>query len=272
MLTHRSAVPDNRLRPFVHTYVEREAYLAAGVELAEPVVARLSAILEFQFADPYDVPIYGLVGKNQSRPITVIGPITWRRARILIQGHVQALAVVFKPLGFHALFGVPVSPLTDEGVEGHALLGGSTSALYERLGNAKSFQERAGLLDDFFVRRLDSLRRAPTAALGLKHLIASAHPVPITDVVRQAGVSERQLERIALQQAGMSPLMMRRIARFQRALRLKLASGRPWTDIAHAADYYDQMHMVREFRALAGAAPGATLRQLSPGHISRLVL
>lgn len=66
--------------------------------------------------------------------------------------------------------------------------------------------------------------------------------------------------------------MLRRIAHFERALRLKIGSGRRWTDIARAADYYDQMHMVREFRALAGAVPDSAFKQLSPGHISHLVL
>lgn len=93
MLTHQTAVPANRLRPFIRSYVEREAYLAPKMELSEPVVARLSAILEFQFADPYDVPLYGLDKKNPSEPIAVIGPITWRSARIVIRGHVHALAL-----------------------------------------------------------------------------------------------------------------------------------------------------------------------------------
>lgn len=271
MLTHR-AVPDKRLRPFIRSYVEREACLAAHAELSEPVLARLGAILEFQFAEPYDVPLYGVDRKNPSEPIAVIGPITWRSARIVIRGHVQALAVMFQPLGFHALFGVPLSPLADVGVEGHALLGSSISALYERLGNASDFHQRVGLLDSFFVDRLWNLRHAPASAAALKHLISSASPLPITEVVRRAGVSERQLERVALQQAGMSPSAMRRIARFQHALRLKLSSGRPWIEIAHAADYYDQMHMVRDFRTLAGASPASAWSQLGEDHISRLVL
>lgn len=272
MLTFQTSLPDNSVRPFVHSYTQRDAHLAPGIKLEEPVFARLSAILEFQFAGPYDVPRYGIDKKNLSEPIAVIGPITWRSARIVIQGHVQALAVVFEPFGFHALFGVPVSPMADIGVEGHALLGGSVSVLYQRLGNTDRFEQRVRILDDFFVRRLATLRRAPPAALGLKNLISSARPIQITDIVKQTGISERQLERMALQQIGMSPVMMRRIARFQRALRVKVASGRPWTDIAHAAGYYDQMHMVRDFRELAGATPGAAFKQLSPNHISRLVL
>lgn len=104
--------------------MQRESQ-ANSPEFAEPVVARLGSILEFQFADPCDVPIYGLELPHPSVPITVIGPITERRARIVIRGHVEALSVLFQPLGLHNLFGVPVSPLADAGFEGHGLLGRS---------------------------------------------------------------------------------------------------------------------------------------------------
>jgi AraC-like DNA-binding protein len=271
MLTVHNAAPDHRLRPFIRSYVQRESHLK-GTELVEPVVARLGAVLEFQFADPYEVPIYGIDKPNPSAPITVIGPITWRRARILIRGHVEALAVLFQPLGFHALFGVPVSPLADEGTEGHSLIGPSVSALNERLGNAASFQERTQLLNIFFLNRLTQVRPLDSVGMALERLIAPGRQITVSEVARQAGISPRQLERLSLQYAGMPPQTMMRIARFQRALRLKVEGNPSWTDVAHGTDYHDQMHMIRDFRAFASNSPVRAFEQFKPGHLSRLTL
>ena len=40
-----------------------------------------------------------------------------------------------------------------------------------------------------------------------------------------------------------------------------------WTWIAQAAEYHDQMHMIRDFRSLAGDIPERVARTLSPDHI-----
>jgi AraC-like DNA-binding protein len=53
-----------------------------------------------------------------------------------------------------------------------------------------------------------------------------------------------------------SPTTLLRIARVQRALRL--ADAQPtlrWSRIGALAGYYDQPHLVREFRALVGRLP-----------------
>lgn len=267
MLAVQTLLPDHRLRPFLHAYVQRESRLAGTAELVEPVVARLGAVLEFQFADPYDVPIYGRDAPNPSAPITVIGAITYRRARILIRGHVEALAVLFRPLGFHALFRIPVAPLTDEGTEGHGLIGRSISALHEQLGNTAGFPDRARTLDRYFLGLLDRVRPVDAIGRALDLLMVPGPMVPVASVARQVGVSVRRLERSALDLAGMPPKTLSRIARFQRAIRLKDRSHLSWTDVAHAMDYYDQMHMIRDFRAFAGHAPGRAMKDHDPSHL-----
>jgi AraC-like DNA-binding protein len=69
---------------------------------------------------------------------------------------------------------------------------------------------------------------------------------------------------------GMSPKMLVRIARFQRALRMKSANSGSWAAVAHKLDYFDQMHMIRNFKAFAGEAPGRALEQTAPDHLMPL--
>jgi transcriptional regulator GlxA family with amidase domain len=90
----------------------------------------------------------------------------------------------------------------------------------------------------------------------------------ISDIASQTGWSIRQFERRFLEYTGVSPIVFTRIARFEAALRLKrFSSFESWAAIAHMLGYHDQMHMTRDFHALAGDSPGRSIMQVAPEHI-----
>jgi hypothetical protein len=130
MLTVQSAPPELVLKPFIRAYVQREAHLGSQ-ELVEPVVARLGVMLEFEFAGSYEVRNYGTETVEDPNSISIIGPQSWRRSRLIIRGHVESLVVMFQPCGFHALFGVPTEPLAQTGTEGHSVLGPAATCCQE---------------------------------------------------------------------------------------------------------------------------------------------
>ena len=266
MLGVRTAAPEVALRPYVRAYVQREARLGAEV-LVEPVVARLGVMLEFEFEGAYEVRNYETNTLDATFPVSVIGPQTWRRARLIIRGHVESLVVMFQPAGFHALFGMPTAPLAETGTEGHAVLGAGISGLHERLGNVRGFEERVQLLDSYLLGRLRSAEIVDPVYRALHLLTMPGAGLRVGDVARQMGVNRRSLERKALAYAGVSPKELTRISRFSRALQLRAAGSESWTDIAHAAGYHDQMHMIRDFRVFAGDAPTSALREITPDHL-----
>lgn len=115
--------------------------------------------------------------------------------------------------------------------------------------------------------------------------------VKIAGLAHQAGLSLRQFERRFIRQIGMSPKMFARVVRFEAAMDCMTRSGADsWTDLAHRFGYFDQMHMVHEFAALAGDTPTRTLNVFrgffrdeldavrsgrDPGnalHVSRIIL
>lgn len=266
MLTVQSTSPELALRPFIRAYVQREARLGSR-ELIEPVVARLGVMLEFEFAGSYEVRNYGSETLEDPNAISVIGPQGWRRSRLIIRGHIESMVVMFQPCGFHALFGIPTAPLSNAGTEGHSLLGPPVSRLHERLGNLRTFSERARALDAFFSRQLASVEPVDPVYKALQLLTATGTDAKVADVARQMGVNLRQLERRSLAYAGMSPKTLARIGRFSHAFRLRTETSLTWTQIAHEAQYHDHMHMIRDFREFAGEAPTSALQGIAPEHL-----
>ena len=85
-------------------------------------------------------------------------------------------------------------------------------------------------------------------------------PPTVGRVARQLGVDRRTLERRILREVGLSPRMLLRVLRFRRAFGLlDRAPPGHGARMAAAAGYYDQAHLIRDFRRFAGATPSAFL-------------
>jgi AraC-like DNA-binding protein len=85
-------------------------------------------------------------------------------------------------------------------------------------------------------------------------------------VAEQVGWSPRYLRRRLLAETGLTPKSAARVARFDRARRLlqrQARAGQPpaLADLAAVSGYYDQAHLAREFRELAGCPPSAWLAE-----------
>jgi AraC-like DNA-binding protein len=83
--------------------------------------------------------------------------------------------------------------------------------------------------------------------------------VSVDHLARQIGMSRRNLERRFNVVVGMSPKRLARIARFQYAVSMLEQVDERQRGIRTAAEcgYADQAHFIRDFRELAGCAPGA---------------
>lgn len=69
-------------------------------------------------------------------------------------------------------------------------------------------------------------------------------------------ISARQLERKFTQHVGLSPKAFCRVKRFQQVKSLLENPRQPsWCDLAYSCGYYDQTHLIQEFRLFTGQTP-----------------
>jgi len=266
VLRLQTARPEQALRPFVRSFVQKDADLGS-VEVLEPVVARVGVTMEFKLAGQYDIRVYSSDLRIPSNPISIVGPQTWRRVRLALTGRIDSVTILFEPLGFHALFNMETSHLTNLSTPGQALLGNPMSELYQRLGNVDTFAQRTALLNQYLLGRLNRMNDLDPAHRSIQRLMLSVHPATIAYTAWQSGLSIRQLERKCLAYAGIAPKMLARIARFNRAVLLSRRTNLNWSEIAQEARYHDHMHMVRDFHSFAGESPTKVSRKIAPHHL-----
>ncbi len=81
-------------------------------------------------------------------------------------------------------------------------------------------------------------------------------------VASHLGVTARHLRRAFTESVGIGPKEFARTVRLQRAVR-RAATSKDWARIAVDAGYYDQAHLIADFRQLVGLTPGAFLKRVS---------
>ncbi len=163
-----------------------------------------------------------------------------------------------------AVLGAPASAIAGNIVALEDLWGESaTRRLFDRLAAARDLLEAAAILDRAIEERLasDVTRARSTLALGAAGKLRDGAPIHV--VAGDLGVSERHLRRVFRDAFGIGPKAFARLARFDRALHAARQDDRAgWANIAALAGYYDQAHLIADFRAIAGVTPRALVGEL----------
>jgi AraC-like DNA-binding protein len=163
------------------------------------------------------------------------------------------------PLTAYRLLGRPLGELGNAIVGLDDLLGRSARGLVEALGEAPDWAGRFALLDRALAEHLDrGPRAAPEVGWAWRELSRTGGRIGVAELTAGTGWSHRHLATRFRQQVGLSPKAFGRVLRFQRAMGLLHAPARPtFAEIAASCGYYDQSHLNRDFRDLAGATPTA---------------
>ena len=201
---------------------------------------------------------------------TLLGGLHTSPALIEHDGAQSGIQLAVLPLAARALFGLPAGVLAAIDLPADAVLGPAATRIQERLSAATGWPERFTVLDEELPARLRSpCEVAPEVAWAWQLLIRSGGRVTVSALAAETGWSTRYLARKFQVETGLTPKAAARVARFERARRLLLAPASPVADcriadVAAACGYFDQAHLAREFRALAGCPPTQWLAEERP--------
>jgi AraC-like DNA-binding protein len=172
-------------------------------------------------------------------------------------GAQDCVEVGLPPWGAHQLLGVPAGELTDQVVGLEDIWGRAGDELTERLAEAVDWQTRFTIVDEVLTRAAADGPRPDRRLIAAWTRLARRHgDLAISELVAATGWSRRRLAESFRAQAGLTPKSAARIMRFARAVELLTGPGhRSLTSIALSCGYYDQAHLNRDFRALAGCTP-----------------
>jgi AraC-like DNA-binding protein len=254
--------PAEPLRPYVAHYT---GYRQRGVPparhrgLPSPFLTLIITL---------DEPLVMLAHPDPRQPPgnfgTLLGGLHSAPALITHDGAQSGIQVALRPVGARALLGLPAGELAEVDLPAEAVLGGACTELQARMVAAISWPERFAILDEILLRRARIARSpAPEVAWAWRQLLASGGTVRIADLAAGTGWSGRHLTSRFRTEIGLTPKAAARVIRFDRArhllIRHAVEDGYRLADLAAACGYFDQAHLAREFRSLAGCPPSQWL-------------
>ncbi len=151
------------------------------------------------------------------------------------------------------------------GIVGRAAAG----ALVRTLRSARTGTERFAAAERWLAARLAAARpRRSSSARAVALIREGGGRARIDDVARSLGWSRRRIERAFARDLGIRPKVYARIVRLNAVLATLDDAERPRAvDLALEAGYFDQAHLLRDFRILAGRTPRS--RRESDGEMAR---
>ncbi|MEO6948793.1 MAG: AraC family transcriptional regulator [Ginsengibacter sp.] len=277
MITTLQIAPSPALAPFVHSYTYRE-FDTQGIDLVKPWHASHETNIIFFFEDlPSTLTDSSGQILKRGKNCDVMGMATKYNGNMTFNGKYSFMQIIFQPHGFHTIFNISPLAIADKIVWSGDIFNSDLHNLHERLFNAISKDAMASLANEWLLNYLNKQRTVDyknPITIAANIITKNAGLVSIDSLARFACMSMRNFERIFINETGMSPKQLCCIARFNKALNLKLADlSTKWISVAYEAGYFDQMHLIKDFKRFCGEAPSSLLKHvplLEENYISRI--
>jgi AraC-like DNA-binding protein len=129
------------------------------------------------------------------------------------------------------------------------------------LARMTSASARVAYIERFLMSIFEPGRADSIIQSVCRELATSGGNRRIAELAKLLGLSKRALERRFVNHIGATPKKFARVIRLRKAITAK-QSGPSWAEMAHAAGYFDQSHMIHDFIELYGMTPAQLYPQV----------
>ncbi|MEO9514101.1 MAG: helix-turn-helix transcriptional regulator [Flavobacteriaceae bacterium] len=176
-----------------------------------------------------------------------------------INGTTSIIIVLFQPLGFFGLTGIPANNYINDFEDSYLVFGKEILELKDCLQSSINSSEVINYLNSYFTKSKYSLNPFLMNTIQLVH--KEKGDVSVNELCTEVGIKERKMQRMFSKQIGISPKKFISNIKLHYFLRLlRNQSGfSSLTSLSLQAGYYDQAHLIKEFKKTVGFSPSKYL-------------
>jgi len=172
------------------------------------------------------------------------------------------LGARFKPGKAISILGGSAGELTDQSIPLGEIWNHSVGRDFvDELTDQRSIAAKVKLVERVLLDKLVCKRDDdPYIGALVDHIVGKRGAVSIEALSEFAGISRQHIARKFDRYVGISPKLFSRIMRFQDLMNtIRAAHNIDWASIALDLGYYDQAHMISDFKEFSGQTPGSFL-------------
>jgi len=185
--------------------------------------------------------------------------------KLLAEESHKAVSIIFHPGGLNRFLNIPMTEIFDNGYSAREVIGREIEELLDKSHETISSDELNSVVQSYFLKKLPQIKEPLPVDFALQHLLTN-YNASMDKLAGMACMSVRNFERKCKERLGMPAKMYARIARFHKAY--KILESRPiisWTDLTYEVGYYDQTHLIKDFKEFARLTPTLVHKEL-PGE------
>lgn len=208
------------------------------------------------------------VNKNGFAECCFTGIQTSTKAFVIFKGSTTILNIHFKPTGFFHIFNTSPKELVDKMDDTKNILSREILLLHEQMHESNNISDCIVLLENFLIKKFISQKpryKHPGITGACDFLINQKGMYSIKQLASHCNMTLQTFEVQFTEQVGINPKYFSRILRFSLGVNMKLYNPfKSWTDIAYSCGYYDQVHLIKEFKEFGFFSPRNFMKEIHP--------
>lgn len=194
------------------------------------------------------------------------------------QGKIRLITIVFKPFGAKPFFDFPIFEIQNNIIPIKDINNKEWLDLENRLGDCVDNKSIVSCLENNLLKKLEkntlfnsySSINNERIMLAINRIDDSKGTINIKDLSSLACLSDKQFNRIFADYVGMNPKNFLRIIRYQSVLlklqnsNIKATKAVDFLDLVYDCGYYDQSHLINNFKEFTGYTPKEYIKLFSP--------
>ncbi|MFC2124862.1 DUF6597 domain-containing transcriptional factor [Bacteroidota bacterium] len=253
--------PSGSLSPYIKQYWMIENCMRPGAIYTHRIVPCGLMELTFHLGDVPKVNNYQLSLPDNA---LISGQLN-EYYEIDVSGHLSMFSVTFQPQGAMMFFDLPLIELFNQNIPLRFLQKELVEEVESGLFKATSFSQKIKIIEKYLIRQLhENIKEHKGQRINdsIRKISQSLGKISIGELASNACLSRKQYERIFTESIGISPKRFLKIVRFQNVIyQRQLSHKSNLTTLAYECGYFDQSHMINDFKMLSGKTPSQYFRE-----------
>ena len=265
-------LPNEALKPYVSFYAHR-SFDTKGLVFKKAMIADNEILINFFLKgnlhgyEEINKSNYSF-NRNNTVECYLSAVQTSTKGFILFKELTNILSVHFKPAGLYNIFGISPKELRELFGETSFFIGNEINLVYEQMLEKIYVSDCIDIIQVYLFKKLSSRKQkhghlSIPAAANL--LIEQKGIYSMSKLSNELNMSQQTMGVHFKNQVGVDAKNFCRLIRFKQAVKMKIYNpSLSWTSITYSCGFYDQMHLIKDFKNFTGLSPNEFLRIINP--------